>query len=302
MKPSQDPKKHHYVPQFYLRNFCCSDDENKVPTISRHNPFLIKKRSSIQNIGYEDYLYKITDNEIEVCIEKNLNKFIETPISQSNTWGKIGEGKAEYLSEDDKFIIYLFIMHLESRNLETLEFIKSEQNRVRDPKFRHDYSEAELMMHQEISSIPNGAYHFYLGMSGNLDQYFEKYTKASIAIFGSNIPIRTSTNPVINVPMHAFQNRSFDPRETAKWLPLSPRVGAMLVLNDKFCDFAGYQIVENDFIRTLNRLYLIQLLNTKTTRHMIANDEYIIDDFKWAGIKTDPKNSKKFRCPHIRTV
>jgi len=188
-------------------------------------------------------------------------------------------------------------MHLEPRNLETLEFIKSEQARIRDPRFRHEYSEAEIMMHQDISSIPNGAYHFYLGMSGNLDQYFEQYARASIAIFGSNIPIRTSTNPVIIVPLNIFQNKAFNPNETAKWLPLSPRVGVMLFLNDNFCDFGGYQIVENEVIRTLNRLYLIQLLNTRTTRHMVAKDEYLMEDFAWAGIKSDSKNSKKFRFP-----
>ena len=297
MAEVNDPKKHHYVPQFYLRKFRCIDDENKVPTISRHNQFLIKKRSSIGRIGYEDYLYTITDREIEVCIERNLNRYIETPISQSEMWKKIDEGISELLTEDDKLIIYLFIRHLESRNIETLEFLRSEQIRIKDSKYRNEYSEEEHKMHDQINSIQNGVDHFYLGMSGNIDQYFQQYTRASISIFGSNVPIRTSTNPVVNVPMHTFQNKKFNPQEVAKWLPLSPSVGAMLFLNDNYCDFGKYQVVENEVIRTLNRLYLIQLLNSRTTRHMVASDEYILDDFEWAGIKVDPKNPRKFRCP-----
>lgn len=297
MSKEQDQKKHHYVPQFYLRKFCCADDENKVPSISRHNPFLIKKRCSIGRIGYEDYLYKITDKDIEFCVEKKLNKNIETPFSQSNTWKKIADGTPELLTEDDKLTIYIFMRHLESRNIETLEFLRTEQERIMDSRYRSEYSESERRMHAELNLVPNGVEHFYLGMSEGIDQYFEAFKRASISIWGSNIPIRTSTNPVINVPIHTFQKTEFDPSIMAKWLPLSPKVGAMLFMNEKHCDFSGYQVVEDNAIRTLNRLHLVQLLESKTTRHMIASDDYILDDFEWAGIDLDPSNPRKFRCP-----
>lgn len=295
-----DAKKHHYVPQFYLRKFSCPDDDNKVPTISRHNPYLIKKRSSIGRIGYEDYLYKVTDENIELCIERSLNLTIETPISQSETWRKIDKGKPELLNKGDKLVIYIFMRHLESRNIETLEFLKSEQTRIRDPKYRKEYSDEERRMHDQISSTPKGANQFYLGMSRNIDQYLEEYKRASISIFGSSIPIRTSTNPVVNVPMHSFQNRKFDPNEVTKWLPLCPKFGAMLFLNDSYCDFGTFQLVEEEVIRTLNRLYLIQLLNSRTTMHMVASDEYLFNDFEWSGVKVDPSNPRKFRCPSTR--
>ena len=298
MTKINDPKKHHYVPQFYLRKFRCSDDENKVPTISRHNPYLIKKKSSINRIGYEDYLYKISDTKIEQCIEKNLNLTIETPISQSATWKKIDEGTPELLNESDKLVIYIFMRHLESRNIETLDFLKSEQIRVKDPEHWEEYSNDERRMHDQISSTPHGVNKFFMGMSNNVDQYIEEYKRASISIFGSNIPIRTSTAPVMNVPIHTFQNTEFNPKETTKWLPLCPKFGAMLFLNDRYRNFGRFQVVEDDVILTLNRLYLVQLRNSRTVRHMIANDEYIFDDFKWSGIQIDPSNPRKFRCPN----
>jgi len=74
-------------------------------------------------------------------------------------------------------------------------------------------------------------------------------------------------------------------------------MGAMLFLNDNHCDVGDSQIVENDIIRTLNRLYVTQLLKSRTIRHMVANDSHILDDFEWAGIKADPNNLRKFRCP-----
>jgi len=297
MSKPKDPRKHHYVPQFYLRNFCCHDDENKVPSLSRHNHFLIKKRSSIGNIGYEDYLYKISDKDIEFCIEKYLNTDIETPFSQSETWKKISDNTPELLTKNDKFILYIFIRHLESRNIETLEFLKIEQQRVTDPKYINEYSGSERRMHAELGFIPNGIANFYLGMSGSVEQYFEAFEKVSISILGSKIPLRISTNPVVNVPISTFKNEIFDPNRTTKWFPMTPYAGVMLHMNPDYHDFSSYQVVENNVIRTLNRLYLVQLLESKTTRHMIANDDYLEDDLKWAGLQIDYKNPRKFRFP-----
>jgi hypothetical protein len=31
---ANEAKKHHYVPQFYMRRFACADDENKVMCLS----------------------------------------------------------------------------------------------------------------------------------------------------------------------------------------------------------------------------------------------------------------------------
>lgn len=297
MSNPKAPRKHHYVPQFYLRNFCCHDDENKVPSLSRNNPFLIKKRNSIGNIGYEDYLYKISDKDIEICIEKHLNADTETPFSQSLTWRKVSDNTPELLTKNDKFILYIFIRHLESRNIETLEFLRIEQQRVNDPKYINEYSESERRMHTELGLLPNGVENFYLGMSGGVEQYFEAFEKVSISVLGSKIPLRTSTNPVVNVPINTFKNEVFDPNRTTKWFPMTPYVGVMLHMNPDYCDFSGYQVVENNVIRTLNRLYLVQLLESKTTRHMIASDDYLEDDLRWAGVQIDSKNPRKFRCP-----
>ncbi|MGO9719887.1 MAG: DUF4238 domain-containing protein [Methylocella sp.] len=40
------PKRHHYVPQFYLRRFVCVDDENKVMVVERHRDILVAARKS----------------------------------------------------------------------------------------------------------------------------------------------------------------------------------------------------------------------------------------------------------------
>lgn len=37
---ANDPKRHHYVPQFYMRRFACADDANKVMVLERHRDVL----------------------------------------------------------------------------------------------------------------------------------------------------------------------------------------------------------------------------------------------------------------------
>ena len=230
-------------------------------------------------------------------MEEKLNKTIETPFSQSKIWEKIELGKPEMLNESEKFAIYIFLRHLEARNIEVLEFIKAEQKRFLDPKYRDEYSNSEHKMHESLSSVSDGAERFYMGMSANVEQYFDAFRNASISILGSTIPIRTSTNPVVTVPVHVFQNKQFDPNALTKWFPLTPWVGVLLFMNENYFDFSGFKLVSDDVIRTLNRLYLVQLLESKTTKHMIANDDYILEDFKWAGIEFDSKNPRKFRIP-----
>jgi hypothetical protein len=51
------PKRHHYVPQFYLRRFACTDDPNKVLVLEQHRDSLVADRKSIDRIGYEDALH-----------------------------------------------------------------------------------------------------------------------------------------------------------------------------------------------------------------------------------------------------
>src|SRR5438093_11929706 len=57
-----EPKRHHYVPQFYLRRFACSDDHNKVRVLERHRDIVVSDRKSIDRIGYEEGLHDYDDD------------------------------------------------------------------------------------------------------------------------------------------------------------------------------------------------------------------------------------------------
>ena len=264
--------RHHYVPQFYLRQFCCSDDVNKVSTASRNGSFIVMSKKSIKRIGYEDKLYAISNQEIEYCIEEKLNQSIETPISQSNTWAKVRDKKPELIDEADKLTLYLFMRHLEARNLELLHLVENEIAMSNDPVFRKRRTVEEREMHSYIKSMSDGPVRFFHELSENVERFMLDYPKVSISIFKSNIPLRTSTNPVITLPESL--NCQSDGDVIAKWLPLSHEFGVMMHVTENYNSFGAISIIDDDSVRVLNRQYLVQLLSSHSVRHMIVDDDF----------------------------
>jgi hypothetical protein len=79
------PVNHHYVPQFYMRQFGCADDADKVMVLERHRDAVVADRKSIEGIGYKERLHYYNDDGTPASIESDINRAIETPFSQSPT-------------------------------------------------------------------------------------------------------------------------------------------------------------------------------------------------------------------------
>jgi hypothetical protein len=80
-----DPRHHHYVPQFYLRNFACDPEKKKVRTLAKNGDYAVWAERSIEGLGFERDLYVHSYAGIPVSVESTINRSIETPISQSDT-------------------------------------------------------------------------------------------------------------------------------------------------------------------------------------------------------------------------
>ena len=64
-----EPKRHHYVPQFYMRQFACTADANKIMTLERHRDVVVAAPKSIGGIGYEDHLHDYEVDGVRTSIE-----------------------------------------------------------------------------------------------------------------------------------------------------------------------------------------------------------------------------------------
>lgn len=97
MQDSNAPRDHHYVPQFFLRNFAVDAERKKLTTVMKHGPIAVWAKRSIERLGFERDLYVHLRRGVPVSVETTINKRIETPISKSDTWAKIVAGRADAL-------------------------------------------------------------------------------------------------------------------------------------------------------------------------------------------------------------
>lgn len=291
---SNPPRKHHYVPQFYLKQFSSDETRTKVPTLSNNQLHVIKGHSAIKKIAYEDYLYAIKDKELNICIENELNYAIEAPITQSETWKRIRCADPDLLTKTDMLLIYIFARHLNARNIESLEFIRKEAHSVQSPDFAPNYTPEEIEMHRKIRKSPTEAQELFLYMSRDINRFMKDFATTRVSILSSDIHFRTSTNPVVYVPIGCFEGNAKLFGLTNLWIPLCQSFGALIMLRHKKPGFESNVKIDDVFAKYLNRIYISQLLEVKSLRYCIASDQYIEDDLNWANYFTSGSNNKKF--------
>ncbi|NMN06723.1 MULTISPECIES: DUF4238 domain-containing protein [unclassified Novosphingobium] len=280
------PKRHHYVPQFYLRRFACADDANKVRVVERHGDVLAIDRKSIDRIGYEDALHDYVENGVAGSIEGPINHVIETPFSKGPTWKKIVEGQSAALSDADKVPIYGFARHLQRRNLETLRFIEAESTRFTGGHLDADLDEDEREMHAWIAASADHAHALF--REGAMDTTIPADADTiKVMVCHSPVPFRTSTNPTLMISAPGRQSvfgAVFNDLRTW-WLTLDRTCGAFIIAGGP--PGLSHSTMPPDAARMINRQYLVQHANSMTVRYLLADDPYLDDDLRWAGYGFD---------------
>lgn len=284
------PKRHHYVPQFYLRRFACPDDLNKVHILERHGDILVTDRKSIDRIGYEESMHDFVADGVARSIEGPINRVVETPFSNSPTWQKITDGLCTSLDEADKIPIYGFARHLQRRNLETLRFIEAESTRFKAGALDADLSAKEREMHEWIAASADNAHAFF--RDGALDTTIPEDAAAiNVMVCHSPIPLRTSTNPTLLISVPGRQSvfgAVFNNLRTW-WVTLDRHCGAFIVAGGPPA-FTN-SVMPEDAARMINRQYLVQHGNSLTVRYMLANDAHLDGDLEWAGYGLDQRTT-----------
>lgn len=291
-------KRHHYVPQFYLRRFACADDANKVRVLEQHGDRLVVDRKSISRIGYEDALHDYVSDHGAGSIEAALNRHIETPFSKSETWAKIVGGRCDTLGAEDRLPIYGFARHLQRRNLETLRFIEAENARFKAGELDADLTDEERAMHAWIAASADNAHALF--REGALDTTLpDDAGQINVMVCRSPIPLRSSTNPAVRIshPGRESEFGSFFNALQTWWLSLDRWCGVFIVAGGPpgFSNAA----MPVDAARMVNRQYLAQHLNSPWVRYLIADDTYLPDDLLWAGYREECWTTHGYRYRKI---
>ncbi|WP_370675555.1 DUF4238 domain-containing protein [Pleomorphomonas sp. PLEO] len=288
------PKRHHYVPQFYLRRFACQDDPNKVRTLERHGDILVIDRKSIDGIGYEEGMHDFVAEGVSGSIEGPINRVIETPFSNSPTWKKIVGRDGAKLNEHDKVPIHGFARHLQRRNLETLRFIEAQTTRFNDGALDGDLSEEEREMHEWIAASTDHAHAIF--RAGAMDTAIPEDADAiNVMVCRSPISLRTSTNPTLLISEPGRQSvfGSFFNGLRTWWLTLDRHCGVFIVTGGP-ANFTN-DTIPLEVARVINRQYLVQHGNSMTVRYLIAEDSYVEEDLQWAGYNLEQRTIRGAR-------
>ena len=289
------PTKDHFVPQFYLQQFCCDNNENEVPCFSDAGPFLVLKNQSISSIGYEYDIYTFSNERIHISVDQYNNPEFETPFTQTDAWKHISTGQLGSLSECHMLHLYLLVRHLLSRSPEKLKIMEACCADAMSESPEQEYTPEEIDMYTHMSDLPGGVTQYFLENINDIDVFMSEYHNASIAVYESPIPLRTSMYPVVATSADQDSHRSY-------WLPISRYHGVLLLISNGLSEFGGVRQLSLDCARNYNRLFMTQLWRSVRARHVICNDEYIQEDIAWAGMSPEPGNPKRFRRPEVEAV
>jgi hypothetical protein len=281
---SNDPRKHHIVPQFFLRNFAVDEGRTKVTAVAKEGSRAVWAERSIKRLGYEYDFYVHIERGRPVSVETDINRTIEIPISQSDTWAKIVSGRSDALDKSDRPILYALVRHLEARTPHFRATAVELSEMAADPSSGMPFTEDEHQMYALWRKSP-GYVKFLLNtiVTDRFDR--DGFDSAFILVMRSPIRLRTSTTPTITVST---------PRHGAIDLPLSGTVpfGRMLTVNPYTLvtvvdgDFGGHfsnRMIDEETAININRNFAGFFANFPQIRHLVTGRERLIVDMAWAA-------------------
>jgi hypothetical protein len=290
-----EPRDHHYAPQFFLRNFAVDPEKKKITTVAKHGPRAVWAKRSIDGIGFERDLYVHLQRGVPVSVEGAINKGIETPISRSDTWAKIVSGRTDALDRSDKPILYALIRHLQSRTPHALSTTRALTQLATSPDSGFPFTDEERDMYSYFQANPNHESAMFNMMSASVDWTAENFTGAGLSIFRSPIPLRTSTIPVLAIGA---------PEDRALRLPLPGMVPYQLILTlnrttiitlvlADFDDAFANSEIDVVVARAFNRYFAGQFAFFENVRHLITDRDDLVTDMTWARYDLAEETERK---------
>ena len=280
-----EPHDHHYAPQFYLRNFAVDEKQKRIATLAKHGERAIWQERSIKEIGYEVDFYVHTEHGVPVCVETDINRRIETPISESPTWEKIATGRTDLLDQADRPVLYALVRHLEARTPHYLASMNELAEMAADPDSEIPFTEEERAHYAELRATPGLDRAMLNHMASTTEWAAESYRSSQLVVMRSPIPLRASTTPVLasRAPAHAAAALPLPGMVPYQlMLTLNPTAAVLLVLGDFEGAFANLEV---DVLTAegWNRRYLGQFTHFNQVRHLITDRSELLADMEWAG-------------------
>jgi hypothetical protein len=299
MEPN-DPRNHHCVPRFFLRNFAADEEKNRITTVAKHGTRAVWANRSIDSVGVEENFYVHWAHGVPVSVESDINHRVENPISQSDTWQKIASSRTDLLDQSDRSVLYALIRHLHTRTPHFQATIAELATMAAKSSSEIPFTQEERDMYAEMRANPALAKGFLNQMAAT-PEWSERNCRSSLlTVCRSPIPLRSSTTPVhmIGSPVHPAIDLPLPgmvPQQLM--LTLNPMTFASLVVGDFDGAFSNRTVTEADG-RGYNRHITAQFAHFEHVRHLITNRDNLIDDMCWASFDLTESTALKIIFRH----
>jgi hypothetical protein len=277
-----DPHDHHVVPQFVLRNFAVDNERSKVTTLAKESSFAVWMERSIKGIGYERDFYVHMVGGRPVSVETDINRTVETPISQSDTWAKVVAGRTDALDFSDRPILYSLVRHLETRTPHYFQTGEELAELAADPNSSIPFTDEEREMYAFMRANPE--FRKVMFNATALRQFAPEYERSLIMVKRSPIPLRSSTTPVLAAPFEAIKGIDLPLPGVVPFqrvMAVAPDTMISVVVGDFGGAFVNFEI-GLDEARIFNRNVAGQFAKFPMVRHMVCSRDDLVEDMTWA--------------------
>lgn len=277
-----EPRDHHVVPQFFLRNFGVDKERTKVTTLAKEGDVAVWMERSIKSIGYERDFYVHMERGRPTSVETDINRSIETPISQSRTWAKIVEGRAADLDSSDRPILYSLVRHLETRTPHYLQTGEELAAMAADPTSTMQFTDEEREMYAYLRANPTFAKAMFNTLA--LRSFVSDYDRSFIQVARSPIPLRTSTTPVLPAPAPAHPDMDMPLPGMVPFqrvLAVDPQTLVSVIVGNFGGAFSNIEM-PRDMADGFNRSVAGQFAKFPMVRHMVCGRDRLVEDMTWA--------------------
>lgn len=282
--PKQEPRAHHYAPQFYLRNFAIDADRRKIATVAKNGGVAVWSVRSIEGLGYERDFYVHLRHGAPVSVETTINRRIETPISASETWKKVTAGRADALDRTDRPVLYDLIRHLHARTPHARETMRELAEMAASPTSEIPFTSDERQMYAAIRSSSGGHSAYTNAMASSLHWAAEDFESCGIWVFRSPIRLKASTTPVLSIKAPADKALKLELPGMTPFcfiLALDFHTLVMLAIGDFDGHFANSEMPIPTALH-FNRQYVGQFAYFPKMRHLITGREGLTEAMTWA--------------------
>ena len=280
---SNEPRDHHVVPQFFLKNFAVDEARTKIATVAKDRNMAVWMERSIKELGYERDFYVHIERGRPISVETTISRTIETPISQSDTWAKIASGQTDALDRSDRAILYALVRHLEARTPHYRATSHELADMAANPDTDIPFTDKERRMYAVLRANPEVAKFMFNSIA---TKRFDRrdFDRALILVVRSPIRLRTSTTPVIVIPA---------PNHTVMDLPLPGMTPFQRILTINYHtmvsvvvgDFDGHFsniAMTEETALGFNRNVVGHFAYFPSVRHLVTDRNRLAEDMTWA--------------------